>query len=151
MSLKDTVKPWFETGDKPTQAQFYTLFDSIRWNDEAIAIGDIIGLVAALLGKVNTSDYEGQLISTDVPITYTLPAGYLLERVVAFYGSGSTNMQISKVSMGATDLIDKDDVVAGWNQPIDLNIFAPVNTDIYIDGIPAASKIVILKRKIKIV
>ncbi|MGQ0739151.1 MAG: hypothetical protein ACT4OJ_08850, partial [Bacteroidota bacterium] len=96
MANRDTVKPWFETGDKPTQAQFWQFFDWVRFLDDPIAMAEVTGLVNALLGKVNTSDYEGQLIAYDGPAIYTIPAGYLLEKIIPYYG-GAGEMQISIV------------------------------------------------------
>ena len=51
--------------------------------------------------------------------------------------------------MGDTDEYEQEEVAAGWNRPMQLDIFAEANTDVYIDGIPAGSKIVYLTRKIK--
>lgn len=44
MGLKSTVKNWFKTGLKPTQAQFWSLFNSIRWNDETVPVASVDGL-----------------------------------------------------------------------------------------------------------
>lgn len=55
MALKDTVKQWFKTKLKPTQAQFYTFFDSIRWKDEKVATSDVDGLDVILAGKAERS------------------------------------------------------------------------------------------------
>jgi hypothetical protein len=148
MAHRDTVKPWFETGDKPTQAQFWQLFDFLRFLDDAIAIGDVTGLVNALLAKVNTADYEGQLITYDGQATYVIPAGYLLEKIIPFYGEAGY-MNLSVDIMGDTDVAEIPEIAAGWNRPVVLEIFAENNTNLYIDGIPAGSKIVFLKRKIK--
>ncbi len=49
MADKNTIKNWFKTNLKPTQAQFWALFDSYRHNDEKIpitAIDDIENILA---------------------------------------------------------------------------------------------------------
>ncbi|MDP3679784.1 MAG: hypothetical protein Q8R22_02990 [Flavobacterium sp.] len=49
MADKTTIKNWFKTNLKPTQAQFWALFDSYRHNDEKIpitAIDDIENILA---------------------------------------------------------------------------------------------------------
>lgn len=148
MASRDIIKPYFETGDQPTQSQFWQLFDLVRFLDDPITLAQVTGLVDALNGRVSTADYEGQLVNVDSPYTLTIPSGTMLEQIIPYYGSAGA-LQLSKVTMGDTDIADKDDVSAGWNDPILLNLFAPVNTNIYIDGIPAGSKLVILKRKIK--
>lgn len=55
MALRDTVKRWFKTNLKPTQAQFYTFFNSIRWKDEKVATSDVDGLDVILAGKAERS------------------------------------------------------------------------------------------------
>lgn len=148
MANKDTAKQWFETGDKPTQTQFWQVFDWLRWNDIAIAIDDISGLSAALASKVSKADYEGNCIAYNGPAIYTIPASHLLESIVPYYAAPG-DMQISLVAMGNTDEANEEGLAAGWNRPIYLNIFAENNTDLYIDGIPPGSKLVFLTRKIK--
>jgi hypothetical protein len=43
-----TIKNWFMTGLKPTQAQFWAWLDSYRHKDEKIPVGDIDGLTSVL-------------------------------------------------------------------------------------------------------
>jgi hypothetical protein len=50
MSFRDDVKQWFQSGDKPTQSQFESLFDKLRFNDESIGIDEVDGLQLALNG-----------------------------------------------------------------------------------------------------
>lgn len=40
---RNTVKTWFETGDRPTQAQFYDWLESVVWYDEPKIYAAIIG------------------------------------------------------------------------------------------------------------
>lgn len=44
MSFLDDIKPYFQTGDYPTQTQFYEFFSKIRWNDQGIAISSVTNL-----------------------------------------------------------------------------------------------------------
>lgn len=148
MANKDTAKQWFETGDKPTQAQFWQLFDWLRWTDVAITMDAITGLSAALLAKVNKSDYEGNCIAYDADATFVIPGGYLLESVIPYYGANGY-MNVSTVLMGDSDEVEVPEVYIGWNRPVVLNIFAHDNINVYISGIPAGSKLVFLLRKIK--
>lgn len=148
IQTRDQLKQWFETGDKPTQQQFWDWLDSYFHKTDGIAMADITGLVAALLLKADKSDFEGQLIAMDGPYIFTIPAGYLLEKIIPFYGDPGA-MQISEGIMGDTDIADIPELAAGWNRPIVLDVFAEADKDIYIDGIPAGSKIVFIKRKIK--
>lgn len=49
---RNTVKTWFETGDRPTQQQFYDWLESVIWYDEA-AIGAKVYI--ALLTQTGTN------------------------------------------------------------------------------------------------
>lgn len=148
MANKDTAKQWFETGDKPTQAQFWQVFDWLRWTDEAIGMDQITGLSTALLAKVNTADYQGNCIAYDADATFVIPGGYLLEKVIPYYGANG-DMKVSTVLMGDADEVEVPEVFIGWNRPVVLNIFAHDDINVYISGIPAGSKLVFLTRKIK--
>ncbi len=46
-----TIKNWFKTGLKPTQAQFWDTWDSFRHKSEAVPYADIAGLDAVLLAQ----------------------------------------------------------------------------------------------------
>ncbi|MGQ0738645.1 MAG: hypothetical protein ACT4OJ_06255 [Bacteroidota bacterium] len=148
----NTLKSWFETADKPTQNQFWDWMDSFFHKNEMIPQASITDLVNTLNSLVLQSVFDafeqGQLVTMDANYTYVIPAGYLLEKIIPYYG-GAGEMQISIVGMGQTDISEIPEIAAGWNRPVQLDIMAENNTDVFIDGIPAASKIVFLKRKIK--
>ena len=69
MALKDTVKQWFKTKLKPTQAQFYTFFDSIRWKEEKIATSDVDGLDNLLTTKADKAPFDVHLADTTKHVT----------------------------------------------------------------------------------
>ena len=50
---KTTVKNWFKTGLRPTQAQFWAWIDSIRFNGERVPAGDVEGLQGLLDQKAD--------------------------------------------------------------------------------------------------
>jgi hypothetical protein len=52
----DVLKSWFQTGDKPTEAQFADLIDSFRHAATPIAMTDVDGLATALNGLANRSE-----------------------------------------------------------------------------------------------
>lgn len=97
---------------------------------------------------ISITEDAGELISYNADAIYNLPAGYLLEKILVFYGSGGT-MMISSIEAGADDELPNTEISAGWNRPIALNILAVAATDIFITGIPAGSKINFQKHKIK--
>ncbi|MBS1641534.1 MAG: hypothetical protein JSR11_03565 [Bacteroidetes bacterium] len=55
MSLRDTAKQWFETGDKPTQQQFSQLFDALYFLDEILDISKINGLDVLINSKASAN------------------------------------------------------------------------------------------------
>ena len=61
MAFKDTVKEWFKTGLKPTQTQFYSKFDFLRWKDEKIPISDIEQIEGILNAKAEAAVVSNHL------------------------------------------------------------------------------------------
>lgn len=81
MVNKDTAKTWFETGDFPTQEQFYQTFDWLRWKDEGIDIADINNL-------------QGILNSLQATINANLPSSLLTGGVVTIISDDGTNVVV---------------------------------------------------------
>ncbi|MCT4698093.1 hypothetical protein [Tenacibaculum haliotis] len=69
MALKDTVKQWFKTKLKPTQVQFYSFFDAIRWKDEKVATSDVDGLDNLLIAKADKIPFDVHLADTNKHVT----------------------------------------------------------------------------------
>ncbi|GIZ10295.1 hypothetical protein [Flavobacterium sp. UMI-01] len=65
MAFKDTVKEWFKTGLKPTQAQFYSKFDFLRWRDEKIPISDIEEIEGILNEKADAEAFNNHVNGVD--------------------------------------------------------------------------------------
>lgn len=88
----NTIKNWFKTGLFPTQAQFWSAFESFWHKDEAIPMNSVDGLGDALNSKASNSalsskldkgGYEGtaqglkELID-NIPVSNIIPVGQLL-------------------------------------------------------------------------
>jgi hypothetical protein len=54
----NTIKNWFRTGLKPTQAQFWDTWDSFRHKNEKIPVKDIQGINELLAGAKIMKPYE---------------------------------------------------------------------------------------------
>lgn len=153
MANRDTVKPWFQTGKKPTQAQFYQLFDWLFFSDDGIAMNAVAGLVATLNGKADqasfNSFYQGELINASANVIYNQLANYLIEKIIIIPGAdalvriGTTNG--GEEVMPETQLLAAD---AGTYVQV-LDAFAVANRNLYINGITAGTRIIILKRLLK--
>jgi len=58
----NTIKNWFKTGLKPSQTQFWDVWDSFWHKDQAIPAESIEGLDAILTGKAST-EYVDNLLA----------------------------------------------------------------------------------------
>lgn len=151
MANRDTAKTWFETGDKPTQAQFATLFDWLLFIDEGIAIINVAGLTEALQGKMAKAEFDGyeqgERIEYNASGNYNLVQGSLLEKIILLPGADA---EISiGTGLGTDDLMPAIPVTAAEGMVVSLDIYAKTAKTIYINGLPAGSAVVFLKRKIK--
>lgn len=154
MAYRDTVKPWFQTGDKPTQAQFYQLFDYLFFKDEGITMADVAGLVAALAGKASQAVFDdfqkGELIETSADVIYAQGANTLIEKIIIIPGADAA-ITIGTTNGGEEIMVSTNIEVTDYGTyPFIIDAFSAVDRNLYINGIPANSKIIILKRPLKI-
>lgn len=99
MAYKDDVKQWFETGDFPTQSQFYQKFDWQRWKDEKIAFDDLTPELQAAITSIS-----GVLIFTGDIQQWTFPAHTLIERIFVI-DSGDINFSMG-TTLGGTEIFN---------------------------------------------
>lgn len=155
MGYIDTVKPWFETSDKPTQAQFWQLFAYLRFKDEAIAIADIAGLVSALANKAEKAALEsfeqGERIEFNANGFYDIAEGYLLEKIIMLPGSDAA-IDIGNTA-GTGDIYSSSTfgsvVSAATGEVFVVNLYAKATRRIYFTNVPVGSVIIFLRRKIR--
>lgn len=83
MAYKDDAKAFFETGDKPTQGQFATVFDNLRWNDQFVPLNKVTGLQDALDLKANLNLVRPEEMVLDGDTEFLMPAKYKLEGLAA--------------------------------------------------------------------
>lgn len=81
----NTLKNWFRTGLKPTQAQFWAWLDSYRHKDEAVPVKDVSGLQELLDTKVD----KKELVQPDQVGPYDPLKSYVFDAAVAEYVSFS--------------------------------------------------------------
>lgn len=147
MANKDTSKQWFQTGDKPTQAQFYQVFDWIRWADDPIAIADIAGLVAALNAKADQTSvallYTFK-VTLNADGNYVLPLGNLMDKII-ITPAGDSNIKVG-TSDGGEEIMPVDDIAAGEDRVISCDVIARADKTIYFTGITSATTILIFRR-----
>ena len=146
------LKTFFQTGDKPTQQQFWDLLESFVHRNDGITMANVAGLIAALNGKLDKSAFDsyeqGVLVEYNADAAYAVSEGTVVERVIPCLGNNA-NLKIRDVVQGADDILPELEVLAGWRQPIELNrVFENAGT-LFISGIPPGSKILFMVRKFK--
>jgi hypothetical protein len=147
MAYRDLVKPWFETGDKPTQAQFYQLFDFLRFLDDAISIAQVTGLQDAL-NSFGAGDNGGELQVFNADASYVLGAGILLEKLIIIPG---VNANIKIGSAANLDDVHFEENMSSTGHVIALQIFSLAGRTIFFTGLPANTKIIFFKRLVNLV
>lgn len=151
MAYIDTVKPWFKTGDKPTQQQFWTLFDYLRFKDDEIKYGDVSGLSDILLGKASqgalTALIGGAMMVFNADGFYDIPGGYLLEKIIAV-PQANISLKIGNTAGG--DDIAIEETITTEGIVYVLNIFSTIQKRIYLSGITASTQIVFFLRKVNL-
>lgn len=142
----DTLKSWFETGDFPTQQQFWDWIDSFIHKDQGISVGDVDGLTELLQGKADANQLQALQTVALLPsgaTSYAATAGTLVEAIIVLPG---TPIDFAcGFSVGATDIVET--INTGGDAAIfRIDRFCAVNTTIYFSGIQPTTQIKILKR-----
>lgn len=150
---RDTVKPWFVTEAEPTQQQFWTLFDYLRFKDEALSIDDIATLSTLLMEKASQTSVDifigGELVVYNADGTYNVPAGYLLEKFIII-PSVDMNISVGKTN-GGGEIQPVQTLAGNEGEPIEVNVFAYLTDKvIYLNGITANTLGIFFKRKVKL-
>lgn len=87
IQLLSTLKSWFETGDKPTQAQFWDWLDSFRHKNDSIPMGDVSGLDSALAGLASQSSVDSlkainlTVLAPTTSASQNIPAGTVINKI----------------------------------------------------------------------
>ena len=140
MALKDTVKQWFETGDYPTQSQFYALFDAIRWTDELITINQVIGL-AQILNSIASQTVTYDTNGGDYVVS--VPMRTLIEKVVIV---SPADCAVTITENGAAEPIVDAEVLAAAPLVIALNYMQLANKALVFAGLPFSTRIYCIQR-----
>lgn len=81
MAFKDNSKAWFQTTFFPTQAQFWQVFDWLRWKDEPVSIAEVTGLADILNNSFAIVTKEKFTVDGTGNFSYTIPAGFVLNSI----------------------------------------------------------------------
>ena len=133
MALKDTVKKWFITNFKPTQVQFYTFFDSIRWKDEKLATSDVDGLDNLLTAKADKAPFAAHLVDINKHVTAQEKANWNEQYSLSpISGSNKVDLLKNGVSVSQIDLtpyLDDSNLARLISGVVDVNGLATFTRD----------------------
>lgn len=149
MANKDTVKPWFEIGDYPTQAQFWQMFDWLRWKDEKLQIIDVEGLQAlvnSIITLAAVKERYAQLITLLSDGQFVMPAGLIITGIVVD-SPVDFNLSIGTTA-GGNDIADAVPIVGGVPLMITLGIYAKADKTIYFSGLAGSTDFILLKNSL---
>lgn len=132
MAYVDTVKQWFESGDKPTQGQFYQWMAYQRWKDELITSTD---LDPTLLTIIN--GFTRTILLSGGVVVWKAKAGTLIEKFfVGKSDPAAIGVPVYHVKIGTTvggaELLEADvDTANIQNGILGCDFYAGVDTFIY--------------------
>lgn len=149
MANKDTTKTWFETGDYPTQAQFWQAFEWLRWKDESLQISDISGLqqlVNSIITLAAVKVKYIQLINLISDGSFVMDEGLIITGIIV----DAPNDFVLNVGTtpGGTDIINAMPITGGTPEPVTLIIYAKADKTIYFSGINASTNFILLKNSL---
>lgn len=151
---RNIIKTWFETGDFPTQDQFWSWLDSFWHKDDKLPTSQITGLDDLIAGKATTeqiTNLQNQIDQINNGPTsqtlnentaYEIPAGKLLEKITV-KSTGDLDAFGIGIGNGGYDIIPSMPVASGSIELFTLNIPAEEDASktIWFNGITAQTKI----------
>lgn len=145
MANIDNAKQWFKTGMYPTQAQFYQVFEWLRWKDEKLQIQDITNLQNILNGIATLPNIKA-LFRDEVQLTedgiWMCPADTVITgMVIKSTGAAVINAGFTP---GGDELFSWD-VEADEPLAISLFHYTAAERPIHLSGISSNTTIIILK------
>lgn len=149
MAFIDTVNQWFETGDYPTQAQFWQKHAWLRWKDELLEITDVEGLQVLINSIIKINDVKAnysQLLSLSTDGQFAMPSGLIITGIVVDCAT-DFNLSIG-TTPGGNDIINALPITGGTQELITMGIYAKADKTIYISGITASTDFIILKNSL---
>lgn len=139
----DQLKQWFETGDYPTQQQFWDWLDSFIHKDDELSIVNITGLSDQLQSKANSSQLASitPVVLAPGQTQWNAPAATVIEAIV-FLTVGTKNISVG-TTVGGSQIIEAADINT---KAIFRPDYITAEETIYFTGVGADTTIKILKR-----
>ena len=133
----NTLKSWFQTGDKPTQSQFWDWLDSFVHKDDTIEINNVAGLDDALSGFASQESVTAitpiLLSGTASSRAVTIPAGTFLD-VIRIKSTAAMTFSVG-LSTGTKEIVTDEVVAANSAHFVDRYYDFETATTIYFSGL----------------
>ncbi|MBL7779921.1 MAG: hypothetical protein JNM22_01805 [Saprospiraceae bacterium] len=133
----NTIKSWFQTGDKPTQSQFWDWLDSFVHKDDTIEINNVNGLDDALGSLASQAAVDAitpiLLSGTATSRSVTIPAGTFLD-VIRIKSTSSMTFSVG-LSAGTKEIVSDESVAANTAAFVDRYYDFPSATTIHFSGL----------------
>ncbi|WP_417289600.1 hypothetical protein [Corallibacter sp.] len=123
-----TIKNWFKTGLKPTQAQFWATFESFRHKSEDVPISQVNGLQNQLDGKADRDALSQVAFSGSYEHLSNKPTPYIvpLDKFMIFKRMGNEGAGLEENDLGIGivencyirgiyNASDEPGVLSAWN------------------------------------
>jgi len=105
ITARSILKTWFETGDTPLQSQFWNWLDSYWHKDDdsipvsAINASELEALIQDEIANADIDPAEPISVAITGSGTATLPAGQLLDKIVAI-GTAGVEVKVGTTASG---------------------------------------------------
>lgn len=140
----DQLKQWFETGDYPTQQQFWDWLDSFFHKTDTIPLNQVAGLVDALNGKQDNIG-TGAVLLPAGQAYYDAPAGIIIEKIWCQINTPTDGVYAGSAA-GANDIYQTEQADAAGNILLVGDRPMRIAQRIYLTGIKADTITLIYKR-----
>lgn len=139
----NTIKSWFETGDKPTQGQFWDAFDSFFHKNDSIPQSQVVGLETALSGLATVESVAAlkaiTLVTGLSAVSINIPAGTILHKIRVKSSAGFTyNLG---TSAGGGQIVQGQTVVANTVDIATIDFDVENLTTIHFSGLSGSTTI----------
>lgn len=133
----NTIKAWFQTGDKPTQNQFWDWLDSFVHKDDSIAIGNVTGLDDALSGLASQNSVDALtpilIAGSTSTQSVVIPAGTFLD-TIRIKSTSAMTFSVG-LSAGTKEILSDEDVAVNTAQFYDRYYDFETATTIHFSGL----------------
>jgi hypothetical protein len=144
----EQLKRYFETGDYPTQQQFWNVLESFIPKNSQLTVDNIQGLLQILQGKADISMLGAFRLPVILPpgvSSWECPGDMLIEKVRLKKADNDPITLTIGTTANTDDILkaqylETGNGIVGYDFPID------EPTTIYFNGVTASTKIIIYRR-----